>query len=215
MRNKLIKSLTLLVLAIAMVIGMITPWNNRAQAKPKKCRVEFKDGGITGVSNLPSGFSVDENKPFTIPSTKPTRKYYDFLGYATSPTSKTVVYKAGQKNVKISSDVTLYPVWGGGPGTYKITYYTHGGSVIVNGLAVEDDPYTEYIGAGCYTSLKSCFDLGYGNTFKGYSTSMYGNVTYYGGQTIRVTKNLVLYAKYYIHEFDFAGNEIVYEWPCK
>ena len=80
-------------------------------AVPGNYRVTFSKNGLTDVTNMPSDFSVASGGTCSIPAQTPSRTGYDFLGYDTSSVATNVKYKAGQKNVKLTTNLTLYPVW--------------------------------------------------------------------------------------------------------
>lgn len=63
-----------------------------------------------GGSGEPSNQTKTYGKTLTLSSTKPTRKNYNFLGWATSSTATTAKYAAGA-SYTANSAVTLYAVW--------------------------------------------------------------------------------------------------------
>lgn len=67
-----------------------------------------------GGKNVPAAITQSgaEGKSilFTIPSTKPTRTNYTFVGYATSSSATSAPYKAGSA-YEFSADTTLYAIW--------------------------------------------------------------------------------------------------------
>lgn len=68
----------------------------------------FSANGGTGAPNAIThwgGYSID------IPATVPTRTGYNFLGWSLDQTAATATYSAGQQNVQLYDNVTLYAVW--------------------------------------------------------------------------------------------------------
>lgn len=61
-------------------------------------------------SGAPSAVKGKHGSTITLPTLKPTRTGYDFLGWATSSSATSANYQSGGSYV-ISSDTTLYAVW--------------------------------------------------------------------------------------------------------
>lgn len=69
--------------------------------------VNYNANGGTGA---PAKQTKTYGKTLTLSSTKPTRTNYNFLGWGTSASATTVVYKAGA-SYTANSAVTLYAIW--------------------------------------------------------------------------------------------------------
>lgn len=73
--------------------------------------IKYDKNTTESVNNLPGTVKTYKGASVTIPSSKPTRSYYNFLGWATSATGD-VVYNAGSQYT-FSADTTLYAKWQG------------------------------------------------------------------------------------------------------
>ena len=78
-----------------------------------------------GGSGAPSGMTKMHFTPLTLPTTKPTRTGYSFMGWATDSSASSVAYLAGGTYSE-NGDATLYAVWS--PNTYTVRYNANGGS---------------------------------------------------------------------------------------
>ena len=99
------------MLCVVALIVTLIPAEAVMAATPRYYDVKFNANGLKDVTNLPKDFSVAAGGTCSIPTQKPSRTGYDFMGYDTSSAAKTVVHTAGKKNVKVTSNLTLYPVW--------------------------------------------------------------------------------------------------------
>lgn len=71
------------------------------------------NGGESWAGVAPDRVSVEGNdaaRTITIPSEKPVRKGYHFLGWDVNSAATTATYKAGD-NIILTSDITLYAIW--------------------------------------------------------------------------------------------------------
>ena len=77
----------------------------------ERARLTFDSNGGTGTV---AAIEEPVDTTVTIPSAKPTRTNYTFLGWATSKTAKKPKYKAGN-TLLLTKDTVLYAVWGTAP----------------------------------------------------------------------------------------------------
>lgn len=90
-----------------------TSWGGRStgtftlSVAPYTRTVTFNANGGSGV---PSAISTTYGSAYTIPSTRPTKSGYDFLGWSTSSTATEPTYTVGQ-TVTMGESATLYAVW--------------------------------------------------------------------------------------------------------
>lgn len=106
--------------------------------------VSFDANGGTGA---PSKVDKWYGEDLVIPSTKPTRENYEFLGWSKTPTG-TPVYQPGKTyNGTPDADYTLYAVW-------KLLYIP---PKFTDGLAIRTNSITsttpDYSGGYCYASF--------------------------------------------------------------
>lgn len=105
--------------------------------------VTFDANGGTGA---PGRADKWYGEPVTIPTTKPTRTNYEFLGWS-STKSGSVEYQPGQKYWIADEDVTYYAIW-------KLLYVPPKFS---NGLAIRTNSMTsttvDHSGGYCYASF--------------------------------------------------------------
>lgn len=139
-----------------------------------------------GGSDAPSAQSG--NTTYTIPSTKPTRKGYIFLGWSKSSTFTTPSYQSGD-SITIFSDTTLYAVWKAE--TYKLTYNANGGS----------NPPSAQSGSTSYSISKN-EPTREGHTFLGWSESRYASSPSYNwGEWITISSDTTLYAVWKVNSY--------------
>lgn len=91
-----------------------------------------------GGSGAPKSYTTHVGIKSTLSSAKPTREYYDFLGWSTNKAATAKQYAAGAKFIRKTStintskaavtepDVTLYAVWK--EQSYTVNYNANGGS---------------------------------------------------------------------------------------
>lgn len=190
MRSTLTRSITALILVIAMTIGMTASLGGKAQAAPGTYTLRFSNNGVSGVSNLPKDVATTPQYPTVkIPTQKPTRANFVFQGYDTSSAAKTVVYKPGDSIKLTKALTTLYPVWAGGPSTFSITFSNNGISGVSNlPKTITTDPrYAVTIPSSAPT--REHYDC------IGYDTSTSASTVRYklGQGNVKLTKNITLY----------------------
>ena len=151
--------------------------NSTAQKYAKKYNRIFQSLGTqpttytitynaNGGKNAPSAQKKTKNKTLTLSKTKPTRKGYTFLGWATSKSSTKVSYKPGA-SFKSDKNITLYAVWQAN--TYKVAFHKNGGTGSMSTVScVYDKTFT----------LKANTFKKKGYTFKGWNTKLDGTGTY-------------------------------------
>ncbi len=76
-----------------------------------------------GGSGAPSSMTKMHFTPLTLPTTKPTRTGYSFMGWETDSSASSVAYLAGGTYSE-NGDATLYAVWS--PNTYTVRYNANG-----------------------------------------------------------------------------------------
>lgn len=135
----------------------------------------YVGGGTRTLSSISSGTNVTP--------TAPTRDGYTFLGWATSPTGD-VVY-APIVQITINGDLTLYAKWA--KTTCHVYLYANDGT---------ETMVTENIAGGTNYTIPTCGFTRDGFFFIGWATSASGNVVYQPGQTVTLTDDLTLYAKW-------------------
>lgn len=165
---------------------------------PAWCTLTYNANGGSGA---PSSQSAASGSNVTISSTKPSRSYYTFLGWATSSTATSAGYVAGN-SYKLSSNATLYAVWRAN--TYTITYNANSGSL---GSVPSSQSYT-YATSGT-TKLSSYKPVKAGYTFLGWSLSNTAtSASYSAGQNWNLSNgnNYTLYAVWKINTYTFNYN---------
>ncbi len=154
-------------------------------------RVHFNKNTNDSVSGMPSPMSVVTasyvNKK--IPTNKPTRSGYKFLGWATSSSAKKATYAPGD-TIKVNKTITLYAVWEKNSTTtktkYTLTYNPNRGSGAPAKVTVE---------SGKSIKISSTKPTRSGYTFLGWAkTSSAKSATYKAGDSIKITSNTTLYA---------------------
>lgn len=180
MINKTITHLSLRAAALLtlMLLTILTaPSEARAQYFYTLTLDDNYDGG--GARTLPSISSGDNITP-----TAPTRTDYTFLGWATSPTGD-VVY-APNVQITINGDLTLYAKWV--KTTCHVYLYANDGT---------ETMVTDNIAGGTNYNIPTCGFTRSDYFFIGWATSASGNVVYQPGQTVTLTDDLTLYAKWF------------------
>ncbi len=176
--------------------------NSTAESYAKKHKHSFKTLGTqantyiisynaNGGKNAPAVQAKKKGVTLTISKTKPTRKGYTFLGWATSKSSTKVSYKSGA-SFKSDKNTTLYAVWQAN--AYKVAFNKNGGTGSMSTLScVYDKTFT----------LKANAFKRKGYTFKGWNTKADGTGTYSYADKEKVKnvssvagKTLTLYAQW-------------------
>ena len=153
------------------------------------------EGSITTNSQTETGETISGELSTTLKTANElglSRTGYVFKGWASSSTATTVDYVDG-KEIKLSSDLTLYAIWD------KIVTYT----VIydVNDGYSSSSPFTETAtgteGDGATITLKTATKLGFsksGYLFVGWSESSNGYASFDGGKEVIIRRNTTFYA---------------------
>lgn len=121
-----------------------------------------------GGSGAPGSQTKLQDNTLTLSSSKPTRSYYTFAGWATSSTGS-VAYAAGA-SYKENASRTLYAVWN--PYTYTVKYNANGGT---GAPANQTKTYNKTL------TLSSAKPTRTGYTFGGWATSAGGSKSYDAG----------------------------------
>lgn len=123
---------------------------------------------------------------FTIPSKKPTRTGYSFLGWSKTSGATSASYSAGS-TISISSNTTLYAVWK--VNTYTVTYNANGGEFTSGSVTTQTKTYGESITISASQPTKVNYN------FLGWSTSSTAtSATYVNGSSFTTNDNTTLYA---------------------
>ena len=75
---------------------------------PNEKTITFNANGGTGA---PATQKTWYGRTLPLPTTKPTREHYDFLGWATDPQATEATWNAGADFIGQNNDFTLYAVW--------------------------------------------------------------------------------------------------------
>lgn len=126
-------------------------------------------------------FNIDSGANIT--PTAPTRTDYTFLGWATSPTGD-VVY-APNAQITIDGDLTLFAKWV--KTTCHVYLYANDGTETMG---------TDNIAGGTNYNIPTCGFTRSDYFFIGWATSEDGAAVYHPGETVTLTDDLTLYAKW-------------------
>lgn len=131
--------------------------------------------------------SEETSHTFTIPSSKPTKDGYEFVGWGKNAGTSIVSYYPGQKYPFGSGTTTLYAVWK--QYTYVLTLYETDESGLSRTLS----------GTG-FGEVSVTIPADYEPSRNGYRFECWqtkdGSTTYQPGQTIKISANTSLYAKW-------------------
>lgn len=145
-----------------------------------------------GGTGAPEAQTKTVGTTITLSTTEPTRTGYTFLGWSTNSSATTAEYQPGGIFTE-NSNTTLYAVWTSTTVTLKL--YPNGG---IFSYGREFLSASTTIGENISlptTSDTASIPTRTGYTFLGYSESATATtVQYMPGQTIQITKDLVLYA---------------------
>lgn len=113
----------------------------------KKLTLSFNANGGSGTPNALSAtiYNATTSYKFTIPTTKPTRVGYNFLGYSTSDSATSESYLAGE-TITISSNTVLYAVWERISLAITFDAESNGGLVNENSTFIKNIYYGDSIG---------------------------------------------------------------------
>ena len=136
-------------------------------------------GMMAGVAQAKT--NIEE---YTIPACGFTRSGYTFIGWATSADGD-VVYQPGQTiTITLTGNLTLYAKWGINP---TVTFDANDGTGTMNPVTLVN---------GTRYKIPACVFTKDGYDFIGWATSKDGAVVYQPGQTITLTDDLTLFAKW-------------------
>ena len=149
------------------------------------------NGGSGALSSVTKTHGVT----LYLPSTGPTRKNYDFLGWSTSSTAITPTYYAGGSFTQ-NANTTLYAVWKYDPETYHVYYNANGGS---------GAPSSQTKTYGVSLTLSSVIPTRSGHDFLGWSASSIAtSATYDPGDSYTSNMSVTLYAVWQETNYDFS-----------
>ena len=159
-----------------------------------------------GGSGAPAGQTKTYGVDLKLSTTNPTREGYNFKGWATSKSSSTVSYSAGQTYSSTAENqaLTLYAVWE--LKTYTITYYANAGNDTVTVPSVQKKNYFSTIKLSTSTPSRT------GYNFKGWAISpTETKAVYQPGAEYNENTALNLYAlwseKTYTISYDVNGGK--------
>lgn len=165
---------------------------NKVHAATQTYSITYNANGGSGA---PAAQTKTKDKVIYLSSKIPQRTGYQFLGWATTSTSKTVQYKAGSK-YSANSSIRLYAVWKAN--TYKISYDANGGTGAPQAQTKTHDKTLK---------LTKDIPIKKGYAFQGWSKSK-GAITsqYASGDIFRENKDTVLYAVWKIKTYKISYN---------
>jgi len=156
--------------------------------KIKTYTIYFNANGGVGA---PERITKTHGVSVKLPTTKPERTGYTFLGWSTDKSSETAEYKAGA-TYKANADATLFAVWK--IKTYTITFDANGGSDAPDAIIKNYD-------ASITIPADEPQMTGY--TFQGWSTDKTSKkVQYVSGDFYNSNKNIMLYAVWKLKEYN-------------
>ena len=165
----------------------------------KICRKNFTlnfNANGTNVYGMPGSISECDNEKayFVLPTERPTRSGYNFVGWATS-TSSTRYYQPGEDFDTASTNSTLYAIWKAG--TVNVSYYDTIGRNLYQTVTPTFGSTTAYYG---YNDLRIPRPLppAEGFTLLGWSETPNSTVaTHKPSETFRAERDIKLYAVWY------------------
>ena len=159
---------------------------------PETYTISFNANGGSGA---PASVTKTEDVTLYLPSTKPTRANYAFLGWSTSSTATTATYSAGGSFTRNAS-TTLYAVWEYDPETYTVRYNANGGS---------GAPSAQTKTYGVNLTLSSTIPTRSGYNFLGWSTSSTAtSASYSAGGSYTANAGATLYAVWEKANYEFS-----------
>lgn len=179
MKRNIVRTITTLVLVIAMAAGMTAGLGRKANAATP-VEIEYvagDDAKINGGSSYKPGPSTK------ITNVKPTRPNCNFLGWTTTKNSGRVDFKPGDP-ATVKNGTKLWPVWN------AIIAYDAGGGKFSNGSIVMNVGVT----LGQATKVSNTYPEKTGYEFLGWSTKKNSDVVEYKrGARITYTKPMTLW----------------------
>jgi len=168
----------------------------KAQWKINTYKITFNANGGTGG---PTSATKTYGTTLTLPTSKPTKTGYTFLGWGTTSTATSATYSAGGSYTKNEGD-TLYALW---KKTITITYNANGGSGAPSSASA-----TVYNSTTSYNfTISSTKPTRTGYTFLGWSTSSSAtSATYAPGDVKSFSSSTTLYAVWKINTYTITFN---------
>ena len=148
-----------------------------------------------GGSGAPSSVIKTQGVTLYLPTAKPYRFNYEFLGWSTSSTATVPTYYAGGSYTSNVSR-TLYAVWEYSPQTYSIYFNANGGS---------GAPSAQTKTYGVSLTLSSVKPVRSGYNFKGWATSSTAtSASYQPGGSYTANAGATLYAVWEKANYEFS-----------
>lgn len=164
-------------------------WSKNA---PITYTVKFDANGGSGAPN-----SVTKTQGVTLylPTKKPTRSNYTFMGWNANSAATNATYAAGGAYTR-NANVTLYAVWQYSPETYTVRYNANGGT---------GAPSSQVKTYGETLTLSSTIPTRSGYNFLGWSTSSTAtSATYGAGGSYTANAGATLYAVWEKANYEFS-----------
>ena len=125
-----------------------------------------------------------------ITSNEPTRNGYNFLGWADSASATTAKYQPND-NITLSSDKTLYAVWGIKTNTHRLSFNANGGIDAPSAQTCN----VQGTATSCAIKIDSNIPTRAGYNFKGWADSASATAaTYQPNNSITISGNKTIYA---------------------
>lgn len=168
-------------------------WSKNA---PATYTVGFNANGGSGA---PSSVIKTNGVTLYLPTTVPTRKNYEFIGWSTSSTATTATYYPGGSFTR-NANTTLYAVWKYSPETYTVRYNANGGT---------GAPSSQIKTYGVDLTLSSTIPTRSGYNFLGWSTSSTAtSATYAAGGSYTTNAGATLYAVWEKANYEFSVSNL-------
>lgn len=192
--------------------GVKATYNLTINNYPYYLNLDYNDG--TGETDYVAGEATDKTSTvyIAIPSEKPTRDGYTFLGWSKSSTATSASYQPGDRIPVTYDEVTLYAVWKENKQNYYayLHYNANGGS---GAPSTQSDSIYASSASGSKTfTISSTKPIRLGYEFQGWSTSSGSSaVGYQPGSMISVSygSSVTLYAVWkqtYTSTLNFDAN---------
>ena len=192
--------------------GVKATYNLTISNYPYYLNLDYNDG--TGETDYVAGEATDNTSTvyITIPSEKPTRDGYTFLGWSKSSTATSASYQPGDRIPVTYDEVTLYAVWKENKQNYYayLNYNANGGSGAPSSQS--DSIYASSASGSKTFTISSTKPTRSGYEFQGWSTSSgSSSASYQPGSTISVSygSSVTLYAVWkqtYTSTLNFNAN---------
>lgn len=192
--------------------GVKATYNLTISNYPYYLNLDYNDG--TGETDYVAGEATDKTSTvyITIPTNKPTRDGYTFLGWSKSSTATSASYQPGDRIPVTYDEVTLYAVWQENKQNYYayLYYNANGGSGAPSSQS--DSIYASSASGSKTFTISSTKPTKSGYEFQGWSTSSGASTaSYQPGSTISVSygSSVTLYAVWkqtYTSTLNFSAN---------